>query len=59
MVIAAHATGLPPLSPNSVKNMLESARWQHDIAEPHARDIDEGDMFMVFDGGRVGADATS
>ena len=47
---------LLPLNPDSANNMLEAARGRHDIAEPHARDINEGDTFMRFDGGRVGVD---
>ena len=40
--------------------MLEAARGRHEIAEPtvegKAREINEGDMLMLFDGGRAGVD---
>ena len=47
---------LPPLSPDSVRKLLEAARGRFDAPADADREIDEGDMFLLFDGGRPGVE---
>ena len=49
---------LPPLSPDSVRKLLEAARGRFDAPADADREIDEGGMFLLFDGGRPGVETS-
>ena len=47
---------LPPLNPDLLRQLLEAARGRFDGAIEGDRELDDGDMFLLFDGGRPGVE---
>lgn len=49
---------MPPLNPDTVRQLLEAARGRFDTPADTERELDEGDMFLLFDGGRPGVEGS-